>query len=664
MSGLCGMSRFALRGSAGALWLLAFSTGVFAQSPHFFTAPFGEGGTWNLYEIEGLPGTPVNPRLALSVSGEIAATPATWHAALADAEGRVESLSGKSVAGHLLSVGGAEENAGIRSRVPAESSYWIGLTDDEVFGGGETSTGQPLLDGLAGLNGPVGDGVGWEWSNGEPFRYGNWRQNSGPQGASGADYVAVLGRTASGQWSDAQSEDKHLWVVEYETRMPADFLLEAQAARAPGPQGGWGTWGVREIVDPTQGEGLAGALNTLFSPAPQAKTVDYQTPVLDYVDQTLDGQFTIDREFASGRAVDKLALVAHGKIRVPEGRGGPWQFRVDSDDAFEIYVSGKRFDPIAAPIQNPNDATQTTIYGSLTYPADRSFDKGPSVGSIQLEPGDHDIEMVYHEYNGLAALEVSAKGPGDQQFALVGDPGVALQAATPFVRGGFQVQEVVRQGIGPVDPIDNLAEARALLASPAPSDAVYQGALTGLDLSAGSWAGWFPEHHGFLHGLDSNFALQAEGILQVDVAGEYTFGFHGAGGAALTINGAAFSSLSELGVVTAAGQTLSVEDQPRQYTPVLGRVWLEAGDYPLELVMFDHEGPAQIELMVSPSGSTLVSRDAFRLLRDAPQRIDLHRPEGLQLVPEPPYAWALLTLALVRCAVRRKQGRTSGDAER
>ncbi len=655
MSGLCRMSRFALRGSSGALWLLACSTGVFAQSPHFFTAPFGEGGTWNLYEIEGLPGTPGNPRLALSVSGEIAAAPATWHAALADAEGRFESLSGKNVSGHLLSVGGAEENAAIRSRVPDASSYWIGLTDNEAFGGGETATGQPLLDGLSGLNGPAGDGIGWEWSNGEPFRYANWRQNSGPQGASGADYVAVLGRSASGQWSDAQNEDKLLWVVEYETQMPSDFLPDARAAQAPGPQGSWGTWGVREIVDPAQGEGLAGALTTLFSPGPQAKTVDYQTPVLDYVDQTLDGQFTIDQEFASGRALDKLALVAHGKIRVPEGRGGAWQFRVDSDDAFEIYIPGKRFDPIAAPVQNPNDATQTTNYGSLTYPADRAMYQGPSVGSIQLEPGDHDVEVVYHEYNGLAALEVSAKGPGDQQFALVGDPGVALQAATPFVRGGFQVREVVRPVLGPADPIDTLAEARAILASPAPTDAVFQGTLPGLDLSATGWAGWIPGQSQFLHGQASNFALQADGILQIDVAGEYTFGFQGAGGAALTIAGADFSSLSEVGVVTDTGQTLAIEVEPSQITQVFGTVWLEAGDHPLELLMFDSNGPAMIELMVSPSGSPIVSRDAFRLLGDAPQTINLHRPAGLRLVPEPSYAGALLVAGLIGGAVRRRR---------
>lgn len=627
---------------------------MFAQSPQFFTAPFGEGGTWNLYEVQGLPAT-VNPRLQLSVSGKVAETPASWHAALADAQGRVETLSGKNVVGHLLSVGGADENDAIRSRVRASSDYWIGLTDNEAFGGGETSTGQPKLDGQTGLNGPAGDGIGWEWSNGEQFNYANWRPHSQPQGKSGTDYVAVLAEGGAGKWSDAHGSDKNLWVVEYETQMPGNFFPNVQAANVPGPAGGWGTWGVREIVDPAQGDGLAGALNTLFAPGSQAKTVEYQTPVLDYADQTLDGQFTIDRQFASGRAVEKLALVAHGKIRVPEGRGGAWQFRVDSDDAFEIYIAGKRFDPIAAPVQNPNDATQTTIYGSLTYPADRAFHQGPSVGSIQLETGDHDIELVYHEFNGLAALEVSAKGPGDSQFALVGDPGAALQAATPLVRGGFQVQEVVRPVLGPADLIDTLAEARAMLASPAPTDAVFQRTLPGLDLSG--WAGWIPGQSQFLHGQASNFALQANGVLQIDVSGEYTFGFQGAGGAALTIAGADFSSLSELGLVTDAGQTLTVEVEPSLITPVFGTVWLEAGDHPLELVMFDQEGPAMMELMVSPSGSNIVSRDAFRLLSDAPQTINLQRPAGLQLVPEPSYAWALLALVLVRCAVRRKSGR-------
>jgi hypothetical protein len=69
--------------------------------------------------------------------------------------------------GHLVAVGSSEEHAWLVSTFlvnsdPQPPVYWIGLTDDEAFGGSESyGTANPQMD-------------GWVWTNGEAVSFTNW----------------------------------------------------------------------------------------------------------------------------------------------------------------------------------------------------------------------------------------------------------------------------------------------------------------------------------------------------------------------------------------------------------------------------------------------------------------------------------------------------------
>ena len=123
--------------------------------------------------------------------------------------------------------------------------------------------------------------------------------------------------------------------------------------------------------------------------------------------------------------VETLALAAHGTIRVPVGRGGEWTFQVQSDDGFELWIDGARF----------RAGQATSSYGSMFYAGYRP--PGITTGTVELAPGDHQVELVYYEQGGYAELELSAKGPGNAQFARVGDP-PATSRITDSSRAAFR----------------------------------------------------------------------------------------------------------------------------------------------------------------------------------------------------------------------------------
>jgi hypothetical protein len=97
-------------------------------------------------------------------------------------------------------------------------------------------------------------------------------------------------------------------------------------------------------------------------------------------------------------------MIAHGQIVIPEGQGGDWTFSVNSDDGFELYIPGARFEPA------PGFA-YATQYGSLFVPYDRSA--SDSLGHSTLQAGVHDIELIYYENRLKGTVELSAaRGPG------------------------------------------------------------------------------------------------------------------------------------------------------------------------------------------------------------------------------------------------------------
>lgn len=118
-------------------------------------------------------------------------------------------------------------------------------------------------------------------------------------------------------------------------------------------------------------------------------------------------------------------------------------------------------------------------------------------------------------------------------------------------------------------------------------------------------------------------------------AGTFTLGFDSASWIALSLDGATFWAASGVGTISADGHSLVAEPNagPTLTTAV---VTLAAGDYPLRVLTYKNAGQSAFtELFAAPGAQDHFSPDVFRPLTDQAQTISLHRPAGLQLVPEP-----------------------------
>jgi len=122
-----------------------------------------------------------------------------------EAKEAAEGMAFMGFAGHLVTIGSAEENTFVLDNVfvPGKAS-WIGLTDNELYGGYESKNeSNPQVD-------------GWVWITGEPVVYTNWNSNE-PNDLNGEDFVRMIG---TGEWNDGQSDWDSWYIVEYDTAEP------------------------------------------------------------------------------------------------------------------------------------------------------------------------------------------------------------------------------------------------------------------------------------------------------------------------------------------------------------------------------------------------------------------------------------------------------------
>jgi hypothetical protein len=128
----------------------------------------------------------------------------TWVEAKIAAEQRTHL----GVSGHLVTITSAAENEFVFENVlPADAfdeGAWIGLTDDEVFGGFE-SFGQlnPQID-------------GWVWVTGETVSYTAWNPVTLEPNNSGNEDYAVMHVFRGNVWNDQTSFYTPRFIVEYD----------------------------------------------------------------------------------------------------------------------------------------------------------------------------------------------------------------------------------------------------------------------------------------------------------------------------------------------------------------------------------------------------------------------------------------------------------------
>lgn len=125
-----------------------------------------------------------------------------------EAKAAAELRTYLGVQGHLVTLTSAEENEFVFDFIlpvdAQEVGAWIGLTDDEAYGGYE-SFGQPN---------PQIDG--WFWVTGETVAFTAWNSFSAePNNSENEDY-AVLHGFRGKVWNDQTSHYAPRYIVEYE----------------------------------------------------------------------------------------------------------------------------------------------------------------------------------------------------------------------------------------------------------------------------------------------------------------------------------------------------------------------------------------------------------------------------------------------------------------
>ena len=395
-----------------------------AQNPNCLDpvqAPFGPGGTWNVYQA--------------------CLTKMKW----ADALEQARAFEFDGVAGNLASIHSAAENQFIHGLTGAGEHAWIGLTDRVgVAPGAQEGT--------------------FAWTSGEPLTYEKWRKKQ-PSNSSGTEDGVYLFRNAS-DWNDDETGyalnqpvpdagslnesngKSYVSVHEYNLGAASPYPgIEASYALLPnqpfgGPAATTGNWSVIDYygsltVEPPINDVvdlLVGIQNQVID----SQSATAQIPTLTLADPDNAGVMSpsLKLEFGEGlfpypsndltaaTADDANFLsVAHGRIQPQED--GIYTIQVQSSEGFALRIQ---------------DATVLNVAGGGTYdpfgPGTIYFagdtENSSTKATYDLKAGQaYDVEFLTWERSGGAFVEVVSQ-KGDEindpsinpQWMALGDPSV------------------------------------------------------------------------------------------------------------------------------------------------------------------------------------------------------------------------------------------------
>jgi len=441
--------------------------------------------------------------------------------------------------------------------------------------------------------------------------------------------------------------------LELSTTVPA--YVPNRAITAAVPQGGMGTWGVREVW--LNGTGSLGnleqvrdAINTHTADSGDplgVRVADYTAPYINIWDSSGRGNLgsdayyeVVNLGYATRGSVDGVGMVMSGQIEIPAD--GVYTFDVASDDGFELSIDGN----VVGEVNAGKGATDVFLPAKLTA-------------------GTHDIRVLYWEGGGGASVEVLAaagdKTAMDNDFRPIGYVAPAPFIGVPGIKAapGLTVTQTTPGAyVNPGDPLDtsinDLAEAMTAL-TVTPTTTVADTVVNYHDQDSGG-PGSIPGDSAFPIDVagtdDNNFALLAEGTIEILQDGTYYFGFQGDDGAALRITGQTWNRIVETadfggspgGVID--GDAI-VFDHPTGNSRTIGEIDLAAGEYPFEFLFFELAGGAYTELFAGYMEGvySLLEVDGAMLIPDH---------DGLELVPEPA-TLALLGIGGMCVAVFRRR---------
>ena len=548
----------------------------FSDNPTFYTAPFGPGGTWNLYQFRGTLAD--RPRTWIDAENQAAATP--------DPSG----ISG--LAGHLADVTQRQENFFLE-RITGFSQFWIGLTDR-----GEE----------AGSN----RGGQWKWTSDAAYSYQNWNTNEpNDDGTNGEDGVIVLAN--SGLWNDVPDgitpqdvgAPLNPCVVEWQIASPVPVPgAQVMPPILPTPLAGRGpanaAFGVRAVSNAGTMDNIVRAIAALQGG--MGTILEGRAVTINAVDPEAGGTIGVfpgDVPFLGNTAADDNDILHVYKGRLAVTNTTAWTFVLRSDDSGAIRIPGQVWTTAYAgviDIRSPD-----TLY--------RERSAGELRGVITLPPGLHDIEVLAYERAGGAGHELYA-APGQHDvdtdtpaWRLVGHrtrgdlpvPGIRMQNGTNWL-----VRVSAPGGNSTITELNSLANAELELTSDPNVIQVGRDFIDFTDPQDGGGAGSFSNNLPFPNGTgaaDDDFAVEATGLLEIPADGDYQFGFRSDDGASLQIVGQTWSNLTFAVNANSviSGDTL-IHNALTGDSHTRASIRLAAGTYPVRVVYFERGGGAHLEV--------------------------------------------------------------------
>ena len=138
--------------------------------------------------------------------------PNTWYQAVEQSF----QASHQGTSGHLVTLSSEAENLFIYDLLPENTKCWIGLTDNEAYGGAESYE----------FGWPDSKTNGWAWVTGEPLEYYNWGSNEPNHGTRAlGDDVVYINSSGSSTWADTSANySDYGFVIEYTVPEPSTIL--------------------------------------------------------------------------------------------------------------------------------------------------------------------------------------------------------------------------------------------------------------------------------------------------------------------------------------------------------------------------------------------------------------------------------------------------------
>jgi hypothetical protein len=584
---------------------LALASPAFADE--VYTAPFGPGGTWNLYQY---------------VRDNV-----TWEQARLSAEATSPSVGYQSLRGHLVSFSSMGENLFAAWLVNGMSG-WSSLTDNERFGGREAGS-HPIN--------------GWAQTTGEPLTFTRWKANepdNWPSDGPGEDAVSI---DRKGHWSDAacgfegQGQTRQYYIIEWESQSavpPAGAIAVSKIwpedLKMPAPiagkwNGRWVSGSVRRGASNYRSprslrEGtalLADGFNEQTAIVFQSGQCLGETPWLWLATQDtarqgwLPGLGTETENFPGLPTNSPYIGAVAGKIHVAEA--GTYTFAITAEDAFALRIGGQRWksvsgdgyidplDPLT--VTQPNGDNSSKALAVMDLPAGDHLVEAiwmvATTGSefhVLSAPGSHNTEGSTTDWRplghkvsneGVPTLGISDAGWTLECSQGKKPDGPEISAYTlqdGLLKLELDLNREVQTGL----PVVNFSDA------PSTNTTHFPGALT------------FPNDRPGMK--DDDWPCRARARLIVPQSGLYQIGVHASGMASLQIKGGTLHRFSQ----TAQGSKgLSRQEDSFEFNgqvntdfePKIISEWkLEKGEYDIEVFYVKHIGPASFAIFSCPAG--------------------------------------------------------------